>query len=412
MHTQGNSIGDEAHVKVGDPTAIIAKATAWKRALLWLPAKLYELGVRLRVAAYETTYLKPKRLNSIVISIGNITLGGTGKTPFVEYIARYLKQEGHSVAILTRGYSRGSRGRRVLNVPASSASVENSAHLVTGDHVGREQSVSNGSAPGQVFENGLETHREFGDEPLMLARGLPDVPIIIDKNRFAAGQWAERETGARVMVLDDAYQHLALGRDLNILLIDATDPFGGFEMAPFGRLREPLYGLKRADAVIVTRAHRSFDQGQLLTVLKLFCGPTVPVMYFHSTLARFRHLPTGEVYDAREFAGWNAALLCGIGNPLAFADDVLQIGINIVSESFFADHHSYTQDEVDQVNRAAEAAQAHAILITEKDAVRMEGLQFGAIPVYAAQLEIQGDDEVRLKSLLLRTVTSKTAPHK
>ena len=367
--------------------------------------------MRLRVAAYETSYLKPKRLNSTVISIGNITLGGTGKTPFVEYIARYLKEEGHSVAILTRGYSRGSRGRRVLNVPGSSALVEESAHPVA-SHAGREQSVSNSSAQGQVFENGMKTHSEFGDEPLMLARELPDVPIIIDKNRFAAGQWAERETGARVMVLDDAYQHLALVRDLNILLLDATDPFGGFEMAPFGRLREPLYGLKRADAVIVTRAHRPFDQGQLLTVLKLFCGPKVPVMYFHSTLARFRHVATGEIYDATEFLGWNAAILCGIGNPHAFADDVLQIGINIVSESFFADHHSYTQDEVDQVNRAAEAAQAHAILITEKDAVRMEGLHFGAIPVYAAQLEIQGDDEVRLKSLLLRTVNSMAAPHK
>ena len=396
-------------MSVGDPTAMIATPTAWKRALLWLPAKLYELAVRLRVAAYETAYFKPKRLNSIVISIGNITLGGTGKTPFVEYIARYLKQEGHSVAILTRGYSRGSRGRRVLNCSASSASEEsNSAHPVT-SNPGHPESAN--GAPRQLSNSGLEIHREFGDEPLMLARAL-DVPIIIDKDRFAGGQWAERETGSRVMILDDAYQHLALARDLNILLLDATDPFGGFEMAPFGRLREPLYGLKRADAVIVTRAHRAFDQGQVLTVLKLFCDTKVPVMYFHSVLARFRHLATGEVYEAREFAGWNAALLCGIGNPHAFADDVLQIGINIVSESFFVDHHYFTQEEVDQVNRAAGEAQAHAILVTEKDAVRMEGLRFGDIPVYAAQLEIQGDDEVRLKSLLLRTVTSKTAGHK
>jgi tetraacyldisaccharide 4'-kinase len=394
----------------GDPTAMIAKSGGLKRALLWLPAKLYEFAVRLRVAAYETAYLKPKRLNSIVISIGNITLGGTGKTPFVEYIARYLKQEGHSVAILTRGYSRGSRGRRVLNGSTSSASREsNTGGAVTGSHAGRGQPVTQDGAPRQFSESGLETYREFGDEPLMLARALRDVPIIIDKDRFAGGEWAERETGSRVMILDDAYQHLGLARDLNILLLDATDPFGGFEMAPFGRLREPLYGLKRADAVIVTRAHRPFDQGQVLTVLKLFCDAKVPVMYFHSILVRLRHLATGEIYDAKEFAGWNAALMCGIGNPNAFADDVLQIGINIVSESFFADHHYFTQEELDRVNRAAGEAQAHAILVTEKDAVRMEGLRFGDLPVYAAQLEIQGEDEVRLKSLLLRTVTSKTA---
>jgi tetraacyldisaccharide 4'-kinase len=396
-------------VSVGDPTAMIAKPRGLKRALLWLPAKLYELAVRLRVAAYETEYLKPKRLNSIVISVGNITLGGTGKTPFVEYIARYLKEEGYSVAILTRGYSRGSHGRRVLNGPTPSAPGEiNSGGAVTRSGAGPRQPISQDGAPGQLSESALETLREFGDEPLMLARVLQDVPVIIDKDRFAGGEWAERETGSRVMILDDAYQHLALSRDLNILLVDATDPFGGFEMAPFGRLREPLYGLKRADAVIVTRAHRPFDQGQVLTVLELFCGEKVPVMYFHSTLVRLRHLATGEIYDAREFAGWNAALMCGIGNPQAFADDVLQIGVNIVSESFFADHHHFTQEELDRVNRAAGEAQAHAILVTEKDAVRLEGLRFGDIPVYAAQLEIQGDDEVRLKSLLLRTVTSKT----
>ena len=384
-------------MSLADPTAMIAKPAGLKRALLWLPAKLYELAVRFRVAAYETAYLKPKRLNSIVISIGNITLGGTGKTPFAEYIARYLMQEGHSVAILTRGYSRGSHGRRVLNFPP---------HSRTGESY---SGAARDTALGHSSESGPKAPREFGDEPLMLARALQDVPIIIDKDRFAGGEWAERETGSRVMILDDAYQHLALARDLNILLLDATDPFGGFEMAPFGRLREPLYGLKRADAVIVTRAHRPFDQAQVLTVLKLFCGETLPVMYFHSTLARLRHLATGETYDAREFAGWNGALMCGIGNPLAFADDVLQIGVNIVSESFFADHHYFTQEELDRVNRAAEEAQAHAILVTEKDAVRLEGLRFGGIPVYAAQLEIHGDDEVRLKSLLLRTVTSKTA---
>ena len=377
-----------------------ATNSALKRALLWLPAKLYELAVRLRVAAYETAYFKPKRLDSIVISIGNITLGGTGKTPFVEYIARYLKQEGHSVAILTRGYSRRSRGRRVLNGPSSSGSDVGAARA---GHPGHNVS------PGNLSGSSPETPGEFGDEPLMLARALQDVPIIIDKDRFAGGEWAERETGSRVMILDDGYQHLTLARDLNILLLDATDPFGGFEMAPFGRLREPLYGLKRADAVIVTRAHRPFDHGQVLTVLKLFCGEKAPVMYFHSTLERLRHLATGEIYEAREFAGWNAALMCGIGNPQAFADDVLQIGINIVSESFFADHHSFTQEEIDRVNRAAVETQANAILVTEKDAVRLQGLRFGDIPIYAAQLEIQGDDEVRLKSLLLRTVTTRTS---
>jgi tetraacyldisaccharide 4'-kinase len=348
------------------------------RALLWAPFKLYELAVRLRVAAYETAYLKPKRLDATVISVGNLTLGGTGKTPLVQYIARYLKSEDHRVAILTRGYARKSSGMRVLNDPAKRGEVDSSS-----------------------------SYLEFGDEPLMLARLLPDVPIVVNKDRYEAGRRAEQSFGSDVLVLDDGYQHLSLARDLNILLIDATDTFGGFEMPPFGRLREPLYGLKRADAVIVTRADRAFDEAQTQAIIRHYCGDGVPVMYFYSGITALRHLATNEVYEITNFAGWNVAVACGIGNPQAFSDDVLQVGISIVSEKFFRDHHAFTQADLDEITRAAKEAGADAILTTEKDAVRLEGLTHGDIPLYAAQLELQSDDEVKLKSLLLRTLRKK-----
>lgn len=347
-----------------------------KRALLWAPARLYELIVRLRVAAYETEYLKPRSLDAPVISVGNLTFGGTGKTPMVEYIAAYLKSEDHSVAILTRGYARESSGMQVLNSPIAGAGSQKS-------------------------------YREVGDEPAMLARSLPDVPIVIHKNRHEAGAWAVEHLGCDVLVLDDAYQHLALARDLNILLIDATDTFGGFEMAPFGRLREPLYGIKRADAVIVTRADRAFDQGQTEAIIKLHCGDKVPIMYFYSAVTEMQHLATGRRYDIKEFTGWNVAVACGIANPRAFAEDMLQIGMNIVSESFFSDHHAFTQQDVDQITRAARKAGADAIVTTAKDAVRLEKLDYGDVPFYAANIQLKSDDEVRLKSLLLRTVSAK-----
>lgn len=353
-----------------------------KRVLLWLPSKLYELGVRMRVAAYETDYLKEHRLESTVISVGNLTLGGAGKTPMVAFISRYLKGEGLSVAILTRGYARESSGRRVLNDPRAQANAT-------------IPSTSN------------QSYKEFGDEPLMLARSLAEIPIVIDKDRYDAGRWAETELDVDVLVLDDGYQHLRLARDLNILLIDATDPLGGFEMAPFGRLREPLYGIKRADAVMVTRADRPFDQGQLQAIIRYYCGERIPIMYFYSTINRFVHFGTNEVYDAQELRGWNVAVACGIGNPHAFAEDILQAGINIVSEQFYADHFAFTQKDLDEITQAARDAGADAIVITEKDAVRLEGLSAGDIPIYAAQLELMSDDEVRFKSLLLRTVTSK-----
>jgi tetraacyldisaccharide 4'-kinase len=360
---------------------MIEKNEKFKRALLWLPAKLYELVVRLRVAAYETQYLKQKRLDAVVISIGNIVLGGTGKTPMVEYIARYIKSEDHSVAVLTRGYGRESSGMRVLNDPRRPPDAAQAREVA-----------------------GANSHQEYGDEPLMLARALGNVPVIINKDRHEGGRWAEREGGAEILVLDDAYQHLALARDLNILLLDATDPFGGFEMAPFGRLREPLYGIKRADLVIITRADRPFDQGQVNAIIKYFCGDKVPVMYVYSSIARLRHIETGEIYEAKQFAGWNAAVMCGIGNPRAFADDILQFGMNIVSENFFSDHHAFTQEDLERVTQAARETGADAIVTTEKDAVRLEELKLGDVPVYAAQLEIQSEDEVRLKSLLLRTL--------
>ncbi len=354
---------------------MIEKREKLKRALLWLPARLYELGVRLRVAAYETNYLKSERLAATVISVGNITLGGTGKTPMVAYIARYLKEEGYNVAILTRGYGRKTRGRLVLNNPRG---------------------------PNQGEQGALD-YLTFGDEPVMLARALPEVPIIIDKNRRESGMLAQTEFGSQVLILDDAYQHLALERDLNILLIDATDPFGSFEMVPFGRLREPLYGIRRADAVIVTRADRPFDQGQTNAIIKYFCGEKVPVMYAYSTITHFRHLETGELYDADQFAGWNVAVMCGIGNPRAFSQDLLQLGLSIASEHFFADHHAFTQEDVNSILASAVQEGVDAIITTEKDAARLEALKLGEVPIYAAQLEIQSEDEIRIKSLLLRT---------
>lgn len=366
---------------------MIDKSDKLKRALLWLPAKLYELAVRLRVAAYETEYRKPKRLDAVVIAVGNITLGGTGKTPMVASIARYIKSEDHLVAILTRGYGRKSTGMRTLGT-ARSISTGDASSTHTGTDVGH-------------------SYREFGDEPIMLSRALPDIPIVINKDRYEGGQWAINKLGAEVLVLDDAYQHLAIARDLNILLIDATDTFGGFEMVPFGRLREPLYAIKRADAVIITRADRPFDQGQTNAIIKHFCGDKVPVMHMCSFIARLRHLQTGEEYDTNQFAGWNAAVMCGIGNPRAFADDILQIGINIVSENFFPDHHPFKQEDLDRATKAAQDAGADLILTTEKDAVRIEGLKHGAVPIYAAQLEIQSDDDIRLKSLLLRTLVKR-----
>ncbi len=373
---------------------MIDQKNKFARSAVWLPVKIYELALRFRVAAYETSYLKPKTLGASVISVGNITVGGTGKTPLVEYIARYLAEEDFSVAILTRGYKRRSRGMKTLNLrEVSPASSGNSP----GDL------VSNGEARSEAID-----YLDYGDEPTMLAQALPEVPIIVNRNRFEGGRLAERVAGSDVLIMDDGYQHMQLARDLNLLVIDATNPFGDFEIFPLGGLREPLYGLKRADAVIVTRANRAFDQSQLITILKHACGDKIPVMYFYSEITRLRHLGSGIVYDARQFRGWNSALLCGVGNPEAFAEDVLDAGISIIGKNFFADHHAYTQEDLDRVSNKSRADGAEIIITTKKDAVKLGRLKESHAPIYAAETEINSEDEVRFKSLLLRRVGKQT----
>jgi tetraacyldisaccharide 4'-kinase len=178
-------------------------------------------------------------------------------------------------------------------------------------------------------------------------------------------------------------------------------------MVPSGRLREPLYAIRRADAVIVTRAHRPFDQGQLVSIVRYFCGDRIPIIYVYSSITGLRHLESGTVYDIAEFVGWNAWVMCGIGNPRAFVDDVAGGGITVLGESSFRDHYRYTQQNLDEVIRLGRTAAADLIVTTEKDAVRLEGLKTSDVPVYAAQLEVQTEDEVRFKSLLLRSLVVK-----
>ena len=355
-----------------------SRKQTFKRALLWLPARLYEVVVRLRLLAYNRGYRKSRRLDAVVISVGNITVGGTGKTPMVAAIGQYLLRLGYRLAVLTRGYKRQSADRRVLNHP-------------------HQPQTANAS------------YLEFGDEPLLLARLLPQAPIVIDKNRYDSGRWATEELGAEILLLDDGYQHLQVHRDLNLLLLDATNPFGGGDVVPLGSLREPLEELKRADVVLITRSNQSFDKAQTLQVIESHCRANTPVFFFSSALIQFRNLTTGETFNSTTFAGRKAAVMCGIGNPRAFAADLRQLGLLITSENFFTDHHAYTQNDMERVIEAAQKSGAEMIITTEKDAVRLENLQITGMAIYAAVLQMQSEQETEFQQLLLQTVNRKKA---
>jgi tetraacyldisaccharide 4'-kinase len=340
---------------------------------LYLPSKLYELVVRARLALYENGLLKTYKLESPVISVGNLTLGGTGKTPCVAFLANFLRGEGHNVAILSRGYRRRSSGRVV---------------------------VSNG-------EDILCGPLEAGDEPYLLANSCPGVPVVVDADRYSAGKWLAERKPVTVFILDDAFQHLRLARDLNLALVDATEPLTG--LLPAGRLREPVSGLRRADAVIVTRSDRISDRCALeRTILK---HAELPVFYAHHEMTKMRRLDERETINASDLARKRVAAFSGIARPERFIADLSNLGIEVIQRFDFPDHHRYQRDEFLNLLKRARGAEAEAIVTTEKDAANLtrlprELLGQSAIPIFAAQIEFRCETIEALKSFVLGKIST------
>lgn len=339
------------------------------RVLLFPLAKLYQLVVKARIVAYERSLLKTHKLNAPVISVGNLAVGGTGKTPCVAFIARYLLSAGHQVAILSRGYKRQTRGR-----------VE----------------VSNG-------RDILCLPGDSGDEPFLLAQSCSGARVVVDEDRYAAGHWLESRAPVSVFILDDAFQHLRLARDLNLVLIDAIEPLDDAKMVPFGKLREPLTGLHRADAVIVTRSDQPFDRASLMKTIEQHIRRNTPIFFARHEMTGLRRLGTTEHLALAEFAQRPVAAISGIAKPDRFNEDLQRAGMRIVLRRDFPDHHRYTSAEFVKITSRAREALAEAVIVTEKDAANLPGeiLRQSTLPVYAAQIEFRCEKEAQLKKMLL-----------
>jgi tetraacyldisaccharide 4'-kinase len=347
----------------------------WPRPILAWLAKCYSLAVRVRLTLYRTHYLKSKRLGATTISVGNIAVGGTGKTPLVEYLARYLTNRGYSVAILTRGYGR--------------------------KHARERQLVSDG-------QRILNDATLAGDEPLLLARRLPGVVIIAEPDRYSAGKWAEREFGVDLHLLDDAFQYLELERDVNFLVVDARDPFGGERPLPAGRLREPLSEIARAGAIIVTGSDHPFDQMDLEAKIQALAGQK-PIFYAYRDLIALRNPLTGDTAPPQRLINQFVSAVCAIGQPEHFFEDVRHFQANIVHQRVFPDHHQFSQKEIQATFAQARAAGARWLLTTEKDWVRMERLTLPSEPaLWVAQSELRILEEAKLLSFLLQSIEGET----
>lgn len=331
---------------------------------------LYGAAMRARNALYRRGMLSSFGLGAPVISVGNITTGGTGKTPIVAWIAEALAREGLRVCILTRGYGRLDESKRVL--------------------------VSDG-------ESVLSNAEEGGDEPFMLAEGLRGkAAVLSDRDRVSAARWALENLKSEVFVLDDGFQHLRARRELDVVTLDATNPFGGGSLLPHGRLREPRTSLRRADLIILTRTEQAQDLGALQREVER-CSGRKNVMMSRTRTGAVRPLANGGESRLSSPNAYRVAAFCGLGNPRAFFKHLERTGFDLTHTRAFADHHRYTQSDVGELEREAVGLGAEALLTTAKDAVKLRSLSF-KLPCFVVEIEYVFENEMALRSVLRQAV--------
>jgi tetraacyldisaccharide 4'-kinase len=324
----------------------------WRR-LLWPLSVLYGVLVRLRVWLYKSGWLKQKRLRGTVISVGNLTVGGTGKTPMVIWLAEKFLADGKRVAVLSRGY-RGSNG--------------------TSDEI-------------ELMKFRLQGRISFG----------------VGKDRFTEGQRLESKEAIDVFLLDDGFQHLKLARDVDILLLDASRPLHGEYLLPAGPLREPVSAMSRANVIVFTRAETMPGTNEAIKKLTQF-----PVFAAATKLLGFRRLG-GEIHlqQAEEIGAGPFFAFCGLGNPGAFLSDLRNRGMALCGHAFYADHYRYTARDVSEIQQVAKRAGANALVTTEKDANNLNNLKFEATPVYVSVIDLVVSPQADFGNILDQACAAK-----
>ena len=308
-----------------------------------LPSQIYGLAAGVRNALYDCQMLPTRRLEGQVVSVGNLSVGGSGKTPFVILLGELLKARGIRFDILSRGYGRQTRGVLLVDPGGSS--------------------------------------RDFGDEPLLIARRL-DIPVILGEDRYQAGIFAEQKFGPRLHLLDDAFQHRALARDFDIVLVTADDARD--HLLPAGRLREPLTALQRADAVVLT------------------AGAAPDLFSVDGKLVwRVRRGISAENVPPKPVA------FCGIARPQNFVLQLRKAGIEPAAEAVYRDHHAYTENDIRELLALKTQSEAGGFVTTEKDAVNL-GAYFSALqPLAVVPVKMDLVDAANALDTMLRIISER-----
>ena len=342
---------------------------------LRVPSAIWSAMASIRRWSYARGLLQSKRLSAPVISVGNLSVGGTGKTPTVAWLVEQLAERGHSAAVLTRGYGRSDRA----------------LHLITAGE--------------------RADPRVLGDEPAMLAGRFsataPRTVIAVGADRYTTGQLVEQRATPDFLILDDGFQHIQLARSLNIVLLDAGRPFGNGHTIPLGRLRETPASLRAADVVVVTRCHPDLEYSTLDRMIRRRNGG-VKVFHSRMTVKRLVDFSDGRSYPLKTLVGKRVAAFCGLGSPRSFFFEARRLGCELVLERAFRDHHKYSERDVASLRREAMQEDADAFMTTEKDAMNLGDPDRLALRVFVLQIDLVVDRAEEFLQLVIAARASQT----
>jgi tetraacyldisaccharide 4'-kinase len=353
---------------------------------LYTISLFYGAGLKLRELAYRRKVMPSRRLPCKVICVGNITVGGTGKTPMAMHVAQEIKNLGYQVAIVSRGYRGGAASR--------------------GGIVSDGKSICMGP-------------EQAGDEPYMIARGLKAIPVIVGKNRYAAGMLAVNKFQPDVIVLDDGFQHLRLKRDIDLVLLDHANPFGNTHLLPRGILREPISSLARGTACILSRyqADRNDAATASIDLIKKYTSPSRVFTSSHDpycyAVKSGQQIPVNGIidrYSRQEVDGLTKEPIfgfSGIARNADFQNTVKDLGFKANGFLEFSDHHHYTAHDLNDIQSKAENAGARRLITTEKDLVRLSPPNPFPLELIVVGVEVSfGNDQPQFMSFLKKQLSS------
>ncbi|MGB0155308.1 MAG: tetraacyldisaccharide 4'-kinase [Verrucomicrobiales bacterium] len=339
------------------------------RGFLGSMSHLYTGLVNLRLWLYRNRLLRERNLGCLVVSIGNLTVGGTGKTPVVEKFARSLQDGGRRVAILSRGYKSVKQPflKRLIGKIQGKNEID----------------------PPRVVSDGkslLLDSKTAGDEPYMLAANLKDVPVVVDKDRVKSGKHAIAELNCDTLILDDGLQYLRLKHRLDIVLVDRWHPFGTERLLPRGTLREPPKNLKRASYIFITKCNGE-PNDELIERIRLY-NRTAEIIECEHRPRYLQHIETRETRPLDDLKKAKVGTVSAIAVPESFEDGVQKLGAEIEATCRFTDHHRFTEQEIISFINCCVESDVDMIITTEKDAVRFPRLARMDVPIYFLRVEI------------------------